>query len=53
MICQIGKEDVGKLIMCGGGVVFEKLGDGGDGSACKAAGDQELVVAHVRVEVER
>jgi len=46
------EECVCELIEGGGVFVAEELGDGGDGAVGESAGDEELVVGHVWVEVE-
>ena len=52
-ICgEVVEELVGELIEGGGALFAEELGDGGDWSAFEPAGDEEVVVVHVWVEVE-
>lgn len=52
MFSEIEEEGLSEGVEGGGGRSSEQLGDGGDGSGGEPAGDEELVVVHVWVEVE-
>lgn len=52
MVVELGVQHVREFVHRGGVVFAEDLGDGDDGASGEAAGDDEVEVVHVRVEVD-